>query len=61
MYQHENLISGLREDIRSCKENGKRVFYLMPAVFRADTRAFYEGVIDELLELELDGFVVKSY
>lgn len=33
----------------------------MPAVFRADTRAFYEGVIDELLELELDGFVVKSY
>lgn len=61
LYQHENLIPRLKEDIRSCKEHGKRVFYLMPAIFRADTRDFYESVIDELLELALDGFVVRSY
>lgn len=61
LYTHGNLISKLREDVKSCREAEKRVYFVMPAIFRADTRAFYTGIMEELLLLKLDGFVIRSY
>lgn len=60
-YTREELLIQLERDISQAKEAGKRVFYLMPPVFRADTRAFYERILSKLLSLPLDGFVLRSY
>ena len=61
LYEHNDLIENLKRDIELCKNNGKKVFYLLPAVFRARTRSYYQTILPELYELPLDGFVVKSY
>ena len=61
LYTHENLIPNLAEDVKSCRKAGKRAYFMMPAVFRADTRAFYARIMKELLQLGLDGFVIRSY
>lgn len=60
-YTREELVAGLKRDTLAAKDAGKRVFYLMPPVFRADTRAFYEQILSDLLALPLDGFVIRSY
>lgn len=60
-YTREELVEGLKRDASAAKDAGKRVFYLMPPVFRTDTRAFYEQILSDLLALPLDGFVIRSY
>jgi putative protease len=55
------MIENLNKDILACKNKGKNVFYILPAVFRARTRDYYQVIQKELYQLPLDGFVVKSY
>lgn len=61
LYTREHLLRDLQADIRSCTNAGKKVFYIFPPVFRKNTRDFYATVLGEIRNLELNGFVVKSY
>ncbi len=61
LYRHEELPERLREDVAVCHQAGKKVFYMMPMIFRQNTRAFYTGIWEELQTMELDGFIVRSY
>lgn len=55
------LMEQLKKDIAYCKSYGKRVFYIMPAIFRKQTSDFYEGVGKEFGRLLLDGYLIKNY
>lgn len=61
LYEHANFIENLNKDILACKSKGKKVFYILPAVFRARTRTYYQTIQKEIVQLPLDGYVVKSY
>lgn len=59
-YQRKNLAADLKEDVSKIKKAGKRAFFILPAIFRKDTASFYETIVGELKQSELDGFVLKT-
>lgn len=61
LYRHSDFIERVSGDAARVKRAKKRVFYMMPTIFRADTRAFYDGIVQELLTSGADGFVVRNY
>lgn len=60
-YTRENLFAALKEDTVRIHLSGKKVYYIMPAVFRFPTLSFYEKNLSEMKQTGIDGFVVKSY
>ena len=60
-YTRENLFAALKEDTVRVHLSGKKVYYIMPAVFRFPTLSFYEKNLSEMKQTGRDGFVVKSY
>lgn len=60
-YTRENLFAALKEDTVRVHLSGKKVYYIMPAVFRFPTLSFYEKNLSEMKQTGIDGFVVKSY
>ncbi len=61
LYSNSNLVDMLRADVDVCKQHGKQVFFMMPAIFRKKTRDFYLQMMPKINELPLDGYVVKNY
>lgn len=60
-YDREQLFTLLKKDVESIHRNGKKVFYILPAVFREKTGEFYEKNIAKLLDTGIDGVMVKSF
>ena len=60
-YDRQDFCEALLEDCRRCREKGKRVFFILPAICRAATMEFYQNNLDGLRACGLDGFVVKNY
>ncbi len=60
-YDRKNMLSELKADAAAAHEAGKQAYFILPAVFRGHTAAFYEGKLQQFLELGLDGVVAKSY
>lgn len=61
LYDHTDFPERLKEDVLRCKAAQKQVFYILPAVFRTTTERFYAAAAGRLMELPLDGFLVKSF
>ena len=51
----------LKQSAARCRDAGKHVYYVMPAVFRLHTQEDYSKHEQEIMAAGLDGFVVKSY
>ena len=47
-YTRENLFAALKEDTVRIHLSGKKVYYIMPAVFRFPTLSFYEKNLSEM-------------
>ena len=60
-YPKQNRVKMLEMDVARIHKEGKRVFYVMPAVFRRDTAEGYKQETEEWKNSGLDGFVVKSF
>lgn len=61
MYQQkERLLEQLKDDCKYIHSYHKRVFYILPPIFRANTSKFYNDILVSLKQLNLDGFVVKN-
>ncbi len=60
-YARAGLFEALSGDVKKIHGAGKKAYYIMPAVFRRGTAAFYEKHLGELKAAALDGLVVKSY
>ncbi len=61
MYRRDQLLSDLKTDIKKCTDAGKRVFFILPAVFRMDTAEFYEKIANEFFSLPLNGVIARGY
>jgi len=60
-YTRKTLIEGLQEDCNLLKVANKKVFFVLPAIFRKHTSDFYKGIATELQNLPLDGIIIKNY
>lgn len=60
-YDRKKLLTDLKQDVERAHKAGKKAYYILPAVFRSRTADFYGQNMKDLLELKLDGVVVKSY
>ena len=60
-YTRDELWMALLKDAGEAHLAGKKFYYILPAVFRSRTAAFYRENIEHLKALPLDGFVAKSY
>lgn len=60
-YTREELLTYLKEDVLSAHGAAKRVYLILPAVFRGRTSSFYRNHLAEFLQMGLDGVVVKSF
>lgn len=59
-YMRENLLKGLAEDLAAVHGSGRKAFFILPAIFRNETGAFYRENAAKLRALQIDGFVAKS-
>ena len=60
-YTRDELWMALLKDAGEAHLAGKKFYFILPAVFRSRTAAFYRENIEHLKALPLDGFVAKSY
>lgn len=61
LYHHKNLIEELKNDVAIIKKNHKHVYYIMPSVFRKRTSDFYQKIVNACNQIDLDGYIVKSF
>lgn len=61
MYSKNDFRRHLGDDIVAVRAQGKEICLMLPAIFREQTRRFYEQIKEEIIGLDLDGFVVRSY
>ena len=61
IYDRKSMLKNLKSDIEACHHARKRVFFILPSVFRKDTSDFYRENVSNFMELPFDGFVAKTY
>lgn len=57
----QNDMEDVKKYVQMAKDAGKEIYFIFPAVFRAETKERYEKKIAILKEIGFDGFLVKSY
>ena len=57
-FSRENIVVKMRNISEMAKSAGKKVYYILPAVFRNHTSVFYQSVLPKI---KTDGFLAKSY
>ena len=50
----------LEKAVLECKKANKKVYLIMPHIFRIKTKKYFDETINEILALKADGFVVKN-
>lgn len=61
MYDRKTLIQQFADDVKSLTKQNKKVYLMLPAIFRADSSDYFVSIAKELDKVSFEGFVVKNY
>lgn len=61
MYDRKTLIQQFADDVQSLTKRNKKVYLMMPTIFRADSSDYFVSIAKELDKVSFEGFVVKNY
>ena len=61
MYDRKTLIQQFEDDVKSLTKRNKKVYLMLPTIFRADSSDYFVSIAKELDKVSFDGFVVKNY
>lgn len=61
MYDRKTLIQQFTDDVQSLTKRNKKVYLMLPTIFRADSSDYFVSIAKELDNVNFEGFVVKNY
>lgn len=61
MYDRKTLIQLFADDVKSLTKRNKKVYLMLPIIFRADSSDYFVSIAKELDKVSFEGFVVKNY
>ena len=61
MYDRKTLIQQFTDDVQSLTKRNKKVYLMLPTIFRADSSDYFVSIAKELDKVSFEGFVVKNY
>lgn len=61
MYDRKTLIQQFADDVKSLTKRNKKVYLMLPMIFRADSSDYFVSIAKELDKVSFEGFVVKNY
>lgn len=61
MYDRKTFIQQFSDDVQSLTKRNKKVYLMLPTIFRADSSDYFVSIAKELDKVSFDGFVVKNY
>lgn len=61
MYDRKTLIQQFADDVKSLTKRNKKVYLMLPTIFRADSFDYFVSIVKELDKVCFEGFVVKNY
>lgn len=61
MYDRKTLIQQFADDVKSLTKRNKKVYLMLPTIFRADSSDYFVSIAKELDNVNFEGFVVKNY
>lgn len=61
MYDRKTLIQQFTDDVKSLTKQNKKVYLMLPTIFRADSSDYFVSIAKELDKVSFEGFVVKNY
>lgn len=61
MYDKKTLIQQFADDVKSLTKRNKKVYLMLPTIFRADSSDYFVSIAKELDTVSFEGFVVKNY
>lgn len=61
MYDRNTLIQQFADDVKSLTKRNKKVYLMLPTIFRADSSDYFVSIAKELNKVSFEGFVVKNY
>jgi putative protease len=61
MYDRNTLIQQFADDVKSLTKRNKKVYFMLPTIFRADSSDYFVSIAKELDKVSFEGFVVKNY
>lgn len=61
MYDRNTLIQQFADDVKSLTKRNKKVYLMLPTIFRADSSDYFVTIAKELDKVSFEGFVVKNY
>lgn len=61
MYDRKTLILQFADDVKSLTKRNKKVYLMLPTIFRADSSDYFVSIAKELDNVSFEGFVVKNY
>ena len=61
MYDRRTLIQQFADDVKCLTKQNKKVYLMLPTIFRADSSDYFVSIAKELDKVSFEGFVVKNY
>ena len=61
MYDRKTLIQQFADDVKSLTKRNKKVYLMLPTIFRTDSSDYFVSIAKELDKVSFEGFVVKNY
>ena len=61
MYDRKTLIQQFADDVKSLTKRNKKVYLMLPTIFRAASSDYFVSIAKELDKVSFEGFVVKNY
>lgn len=61
MYDRKTLIQQFADDVKCLTKLNKKVYLMLPTIFRADSSDYFVSIAKELDKVSFEGFVVKNY
>lgn len=61
MYDRDTLIQQFADDVKCLTKRNKKVYLMLPTIFRADSSDYFVTIAKELDKVSFEGFVVKNY
>lgn len=61
MYDRNTLIQQFADDVKCLTKRNKKVYLMLPTIFRADSSDYFVSITKELDKVSFEGFVVKNY
>jgi len=61
MYDRKIFIQQFSDDVQSLTKRNKKVYLMLPTIFRADSSDYFVSIAKELDKVSFEGFVVKNY